>query len=246
MGVRSFTNQYISNIQGRVSKLYNLFSAILLLCFISLPAEASIYRVQSPLNNGDGYLSVGPAGAQTAEKFQTFQSVMINTIEWWGSYDSISPSLESFTVRIFKDDGTGNPGSQALYEKIFQGLGDNSEQLIDLFGVPVFRYELLIPDWHLLNNQSYFLSIFSNDASHNWYWLETENPIDNKTWHRSFDSDLWRIDGASFDMSYLIRAQFVTNISEPSTLFLLLLPLLYLSWGKFFNLRKPLKIHISS
>ncbi|MCP5242905.1 MAG: hypothetical protein H6940_05650, partial [Burkholderiales bacterium] len=100
----------------------------LLIFLIILPLSAgAIILEQAPLDDGDGSLSVGPSGIQIAtDDFQFANTVLLTNIRWWGSYDPSAPATESFTVRLFADDGFGNPETNAFFETVFAGNGDSS------------------------------------------------------------------------------------------------------------------------
>lgn len=214
------------------------FFAMLLLGVLSFTANALVLE-QEPdsfngVDGGDGYLSVGPADTQVAEDFQFANNVTLTTISWWGSYDSAPPSTESFTVRIFEStvesDGTKNPADDFLYETIFTGPRDGNENLVDLFGVAVFRYDAGV-SWLLSGGVNYYLSVFNNDGSQSWYWLESSDDLtgSNTAWFRRTDDDSWVFDKPALNLSFRLTGNSVTNIPEPTTLFLVFMPLLWLA-----------------
>lgn len=211
--------------------MYSIRKLTLLISLIIFPLSTSaVVLEQAPYSfdgvaGGNSYLSVGPAGTQVAEDFQFVGDVTLTAISWWGSYDPVIPLSESFTVRVFSDDGTGDPAINPLYETVFTGSGDGGENLIDLFGAPVFRYDAGV-NWLLQGGEDYYLSIFNNDGGQDWYWLESQAG-DNTGWYRSADADPWLFDNISLNMSFRLIADSVTNVPEPATLFLLLLPLLW-------------------
>ncbi len=205
--------------------LKRLFT-LLLLSMFSLTASAVVLE-QAPLNNGDGASGVGPTGTQVAENFQFANSVTLTSISWWGSYDDSAPDSESFTVRIFEDDGAGNPANTSLYETTFAGSGNDSS-LVDSYGVTVSQYDVSVSSWLLQGGVNYYLSVFSNDDRQNWYWLES-SAGDNLIWPRAADVDPWNAESGTLNLSFRLTAdQITTNVPEPATLFLVLLPSLWL------------------
>lgn len=205
-----------------VKRLFTL----LLLSMFSLTASAVVLE-QAPLDNGDGYLSKRLAGTTIAEDFRFTTDVTLTSISWWGSYVDSAPDPESFTVRIFEDDGAGNPASTSLYETMFAESGNDSG-LVDLFGVTVFQYDVSVSSWLLQSGVNYYLSVFSNDDSQEWYWLES-SVGDSLIWSRAADGDPWSAESEALNMSFRLTAdQATTNVPEPATLFLLLLPSLWL------------------
>lgn len=208
-----------------IRALKRLFT-LLLLSMFSLTASAVVLE-QAPLDDGDGVLSVGSAGAQVAENFQFTDSVTLTSISWWGSYDASAPDSESFTVRIFEDDGAGNPANTSLYETTFAGSGSDSG-LVDSYGVTVSQYDVSVSSWLLQGGVNYYLSVFSNDDRQNWYWLES-SVGDSSIWSRAADRDQWDVESGTLNLSFRLTAdQITTNVSEPATLFLVLLPSLWL------------------
>ncbi|GJL76867.1 hypothetical protein [Nitrosomonas sp.] len=189
--------------------------------FFSLSASAIVLE-QSPLDGGDGSLSVGPSGIQiAADNFQFASDAQLTSISWWGSYDPAAPVTESFTVRLFEDDGFGNPETNFLFETIFTGTGDSSGGLTDLFGGTVYQYDISV-NQSLQGGVDYYLSVFNNDHAQDWFWLESA--AGNGTgWSRAADGDIWNFDQSAPNMSYRLT----TNVPEPATLLLMLLPLLW-------------------
>lgn len=216
------------NIKSRenimICALKRLFT-LLLLSMFSLTVSAAVLE-QAPLDNGDGVQSVGSAGTQAAESFQFTDDVTLTTVSWWGSYDSDAPATESFTVRIFGDDGAGNPATGSLYGDTFTVSGDDSEGFIDFYGGTVFRYDINV-SWSLQGGVNYYLSVFSNDDGQNWFWLESSTG-NGLNWSRAADGDSWTANDAALDLSFSLTAdQVVTSVPEPATLFLVLLPALW-------------------
>lgn len=210
----------------------NNIRQLILLMFLSiLPLSATaVVLEQAPLNGGDGSLSVGPSGVQIAtDDFQFVSNVQLTNIRWWGSYDSTAPVTESLTVRIFADDGFGSPQSSFLFESVFSGTGDSSGGLTDLFGGTVYQYDLGV-NQVLQGNTNYYLSVFNNDGNQGWYWLESAAG-NNTGWSRAADGDAWNFDSATLNMSFQLTADTTTVgvVSEPWTLPLMILPMLWLA-----------------
>lgn len=197
---------------------------ILLIFLIILPLPASaVILEQAPLDGGDGSLSVGPSGIQIAtDDFQFANTIQLTNIRWWGSYDPAAPVTESFTVRLFADDGSGNPETNAFFETTFAGNGDSSSGLVDLFGGTVYQYDLGVNQL-LQGGADYYLSVFNNDGAQDWYWLESATG-NNTGWSRAADGDAWNFDASTLNMSF----QLTGVIPEPATLLLMILPLLWL------------------
>ncbi|MBX3629679.1 MAG: hypothetical protein KF908_07120 [Nitrosomonas sp.] len=210
--------------------MYSIRKLTLLIFLSILPLSASaVILEQAPLDGGDGSLSVGLSGVQIAtDDFQFTGNVQLTNIRWWGSYDPAAPVTESLTVRIFADDGFGNPQSGFLFESVFSGTGNSSGGLTDLFGGTVYQYDLGV-NQVLQGNTNYYLSVFNNDGNQGWYWLESATG-NNTGWSRAADGDAWNFDLATLNMSFQLTADTVTTgIPEPFTLSLMLLPMLWLA-----------------
>ncbi|HNP26022.1 MAG TPA: PEP-CTERM sorting domain-containing protein [Nitrosomonas sp.] len=203
--------------------MYSIRQLTVLMFLIILPLPASAVMLeQAPLDGGDGSLSVGPSGIQIAtDDFQFANTVLLTNIRWWGSYDPAAPVTESLTVRLFADDGSGNPETNAFFETTFAGNGDGSGGLTDLFGGAVFQYDLGVNQL-LQGGADYYLSVFNNDGAQDWYWLES-SAGNNTGWSRAADGDAWNFDAAALNMSF----QLTGVIPEPATLLLMALPLLW-------------------
>jgi len=202
------------------------FIGVVVLFAFSISASALTF-MQSPIDGGDGSLSVKSAGAQIADNFQFATNVTLTNISWWGSYDPNAPASESLTARIFADNGAGAPAVNPLLETVFAGTGDDSDGLFDLFGGTVFRYDVSVNQL-LQGGVNYFLSVFNNDDAQDWYWLESAAG-ENTGWSRAADSDAWSLDDPALNMSFQLTADPIdTPMPIPGTLFLMLLPLLWL------------------
>ena len=206
-----------------MSKL-KLMLFLVLLSFLSTTVNAVVLE-QAPLDGGDGSLSVGPSGVQIAtDDFQFANTVQLTNISWWGSYDPNAPATESFTVRLFEDDGFGNPETNPFLETTFSGNGDSSGGLFDFFGGTVYQYDLGV-NQILQGGVNYYLSVFNNDGAQDWYWLESATG-NNTGWSRAADGDVWSFDSSTLNMSFQLTADAV--VSEPITLLLMILPMLWL------------------
>ncbi|MCP5244563.1 MAG: hypothetical protein H6937_00790 [Burkholderiales bacterium] len=205
-------------------KKFRLAVILILLFLFSITAQAVVLE-QAPFDGGDGSLSVGPSGVQIAtDDLQFSNTVQLTTISWWGSYDPDVPATESFTVRLFADDGFGNPETNAFFETIFTGNGDSSGGLVDSIGSTVFQYDLGVNQL-LQGGVNYYLSVFSNDSTQDWYWLESATG-NNTGWSRQTDGDAWKFDAVTLNMSFQLTADAV--VSAPITLLLMILPMLWL------------------
>ncbi len=203
------------------------FLVIALLSAYSFSANAAVIE-QAPLDGGDGSLSLGPAGIQiAADNFQFSNDVQLTSISWWGSYDPNAPVGESFSVRIFEDNGSGNPAVNFLLETTFTGTGDSSAGFVDLFGGTVFQYNANV-NQSLQGGVDYYLSIFNNDNQQDWFWLASAVGS-NEGWSRAADGDAWNFDVNALNMSFRLST---ANVPEPATLFLIMLPLLWLALRK--------------
>ena len=128
-------------------------------------------------------------------------------------------------MRLFEDDGFGNPETNPFLETTFSGNGDSSGGLFDLFGGTVYQYDLGV-NQILQGGVNYYLSVFNNDGAQDWYWLESATG-NNTGWSRAADGDAWNFDVATLNMSFRLTADSV--VSEPNILILMTFPLLWLA-----------------
>lgn len=210
--------------------MYSIRQLTFSMFLILLPLSAgAVMLEQSPQDGGDGSLSVGPSGIQIAtDDFQFANTVVLKNIRWWGSYDPAAPATESLSVRLFADDGSGNPETSAFFETTLSGNGDSGGGLTDLFGGTVFQYDIGVNQL-LQGGTDYYLSVFNNDSAQDWYWLESAAG-NNTGWSRAADGDAWNFDAAALNMSFQLTA---APIPVPATLFLMLPPLLWLGRSRF-------------
>ena len=204
-------------------------------------AVSAVVLEQAPSGGGDGSLSVGLMGAQVADDFSFATNVALTDISWWGSYVSGPQATESFTIRIFGDNGSSAPNVAPLFETSFSGNGDSSESLADLYGGTVYRYDITLASALMLTGGvDYYLSVFNDDDRDEWYWLESASG-DNLGWSRASDADEWGLDnndpqnGVIVNMSYKLTADPVA-VPAPAPLLLMGLPLLW--FGRRFILKR--------
>lgn len=206
--------------------------------FIALSSAASaVVLEQAPFGGGDGSRSMAPnMGAQVAEDFQFANDVSLTNISWWGSYDGDPLATEDFIVRIFEDNGSGDPKVASLLETGFSGNGDSGDGFSDLYGGIVYRYDITLASaLALAGGVDYYLSVYINDdigSPADWYWLESASG-DNIGWSRASDADGWTPDnndpqnGIIVNMSYRLTADEVAAVPEPAPLLLMGLPMLW-------------------
>ncbi len=210
--------------------VFKRFLAVSVAALLFSTANA-VEIAQAPLNNGGGKLSMAPhAGYQVAENFQFTNDVSLTKISWWGSYDGSPLTTESFTVRIFKDNGSGGPEVDTLLETSFSGSG-SSTTLTDAYTVDVYRYDIVLSSvLALTGGVDYYLSVYLDDSIGNnlsdWYWLESASG-DSTGWSRALDADAWTKNTQTLNMSYRLTADPVATVPAPATLLLMLPAMLW-------------------
>lgn len=175
-------------------------------------ANAGVLLQQAPLDNGTGFYSSIGGGVQNADNFVFGAAVKLDGIGWWGSYSD--DQGDDFVVRIFSDN-SGSPDTAPLNE-FNQVATKSSTSLMDDAGQTVSYYEIALSPLDLQAG-TYYLSIMNEQGV--WNWLEADAGNGNNWW-RIADGDPWDLD-QTFDFSFALMGNRVTNVPEPSSLALL-------------------------
>ncbi len=98
----------------------------------------------------------------------------IARIEWWGKETVDAVANETFVVRLFADNGSGNPKTVPLYAI---PVGDGSRESTGQTagdGNPIYHYQVDFTPFSLEPGKAYYLSILS--STRKWGWMEHGSP----------------------------------------------------------------------
>ena len=135
-------------------------SGILLLFFISVNAQASLYE-QLPYSTAGALNSSTPF--QVYDDFILPTSASINTITWWGFHYGTNPQ---FTYTIYSDNAN-SPGSVYYTASGSPNLGSYTTtdgQVIDQYSIN------LGTTFTVSTGTTYWLSIYNTDTNSLWGW----------------------------------------------------------------------------
>jgi hypothetical protein len=204
---------------------------ILLACLalaLPLPALSALLHGQAPVDGGDGAFSNASAGAQNADNFSVSAPEHIESITWWGSYDTLD--TDSFIVRILSDSA-GAPGPVLRdYQSI--SVTATPTALADIQAAQVYRYDFTLPDSLLLPPGSFYLSVTDETQNSAWHWL-ADSGGDSAGWQRVGDGDAWSPQanaGLAFGVNGRPAAG-LPELAEPSSAWLFGMGLLPLAAG---------------
>ena len=136
----------------------------------AMSCVAAVYgqTIQNPLNPSLTGAFSELEGQQVATRFQLTQASLLQTLAWYGRYESVFPvpSPVLFCVRIFSDAG-GLPAASPLRELCVPATAQDS----GIMGWSLYSVALGIP----VNAGTYWLSILESDVrtplAHPYEWL---------------------------------------------------------------------------
>jgi hypothetical protein len=194
-----------------------LLAGFLILASVS-QARADII-VLRPLDlGGEGQFSnTGPyTHQQVADPFALSQAMTLQSLLWYGRYDSpVAQTDFTFTIRLFADSG-GAPALTPIQQ--VDVLVTSTSLSAD--PVPWRSYSTTLPAW-TIGPGTYWLSILENDPGTpaagytQWLWGDTSGAGTRAIRHD--DSEAWV---AGLDVNHAFTLQ-GTAVPEPSSLLLL-------------------------
>jgi hypothetical protein len=187
-------------------------------------AEAGPIYSQSLPDDGTslGTFSSLSGGNQVADNFSLGQEYSITGLTWWGSYFE-SDVADSFTVRLFSDDG-GQPLENAdiLDSNPLPAIQTTESGVTDVYGQQIYRYEVSLNVF--LGPGDFYLSVM-NDADDEWYWADAASGGDSANWFRVDATESWG-EESGWDLAFVLSGeQVVAEVPEPASWVLILLGL---------------------
>ncbi|MEI6335610.1 MAG: hypothetical protein WCS87_13710 [Methylococcaceae bacterium] len=198
----------------RPSQYRPLVIATLLIGLIS-SADASVSYQQDPVNEGNVIFANTSAGAVIADNFSVASAFNLESLSWWGGYDT--SDSDNFIITLHSD-ASGIPGTQ-LKEYSSINVTATAASLIDISGAPVYRYDYTLPTALSLASGSYYLSITNETTASNWYWL-TGTGGDAQHWNLDSDGSTWVVD-SSGDLATAVQYS-VTAVPIPPAFLLMM------------------------
>jgi PEP-CTERM motif-containing protein len=220
-------------------KSKQLLTGLVLALVIPMAQAAPIYS-QTVLDDGSsfGTFSSLDGGNQIADNFSLGYQYSVTGLTWWGSYFD-SDVADSFTVRLFSDDG-GQPLENAdILDS--NSLAVNQTTVLgatDYYGQQIYRYEVSLNV--LLGPGDFYLSIM-NDAADpygEWFWADAASG-DQVNWFRVDANEPWT-EYPDYDLAFVLNGErVVTEVPEPGTWVLMLLGL----FGLLLQTRRQCSAH---
>ena len=168
-----------------------LIIATLLIGLIS-SADASVSYQQNPVNEGNVIFANTSMGAIIADNFSVASAFNLESLSWWGSYDT--NDSDNFIITLHSD-ASGVPGTQ-LQEYSSINVTATATSLFDISAAPVYRYDYTLPNALSLASGSYYLSITNETTASGWYWL-TGTGGDAQHWNLDSDGSTWVVNSGS-------------------------------------------------
>jgi len=192
-----------------------------LLACAGLPATADTIFDNGGPNLEVAYLSDFDNFQEMADDFLLQAGANVVTdVHWWGVYAGTdSPGTDTFTIRIFEDNG-GGPQTGALYQ--FSGIGGNRTATgdRDASEFNMYAYSADVTPTLLTPGTTYWISILNdttNDPDDNWYWADSAEIGGNDSFRR--------VDGAAWTAWSSEEAFYLTGtgavVPEPASMTLL-------------------------
>ena len=190
-------------------------------------ASAAVVFEQSPADGNDAFPSI--SAEQSADGFTLSTAASVTGLTWWGSYSQDPTTLpaDAFSVRIFADNGSGEPAANPS-ETIpaLQQLTRSPTALFDQTGAPVYRFDLVVAPVTLAGATNWYLAVVNEfdvgDPNAAWYWLLSDTTGEN--FYRFVDGDAWSSDPGppKGNLAFLVSGDPRTAIPLPGSLLLVL------------------------
>ena len=188
---------------------------------IALPASADVIFDNGAPDLGESWVSDVAWYAEQADDFQLQPgATLLTDVHWWGVYGGEqTPQIDSFTIRLFADNG-GTPDTGQFYEVsgIDGGRVATGTQEDGFFDI--YSYSADIAPIALSANTTYWISITndtSNDPDDYWYWT-TSNFQGGNGVYRLADGGVWDGSTAS-ELAFYLTGR--TVVPEPASMTLL-------------------------
>lgn len=179
---------------------------------LSVSVHASQTFEQSAIDGGDAIFANNTSGAILADNFTLTAKSHLESIAWWGSYDS--NDLDDFIIRLYSDASSA-PGAEIHnYSGIV--VNTSSTALIDISNAPVYRYDYTFPLALELNSGTYYLSITNETNNSGWYWSFGTNG-DSKHWNMASNGITWESNNG--DQAFQVK--YTTIVPLPSAFWLM-------------------------
>ena len=187
---------------------------------IALPASADVIFDNGAPDLGESWWSEVGDNYQEADDFVLQAgATFLTDVHWWGVYASDqSPQTDSFTIRLFADDG-GAPDTTPFYEVSGIDGGRVSTGTYEDGTFEIYSYWADIAPINLASNTTYWISILNdtaNDTNDNWYWTTSDSTSGNGA-QRFGDGGAWSDVGDEFAFYLTGR----TVVPEPASMTLL-------------------------
>lgn len=116
----------------------------------------------------------------------------IARVEWWGAAPRSDTSPQSFTVRVFGDNGSGKPGVTPLHSISVSSVARYDTGVVSpSSGASIQRYVADLVSFSLDAGEAHYLSIVRDDGN-TWSWHYTDDdPPPSEVYHRSASDAEW-------------------------------------------------------
>lgn len=185
---------------------------LLLLVFLitatSLGSAWAAVVVSQPLDptKGGEYSNLGPSNQQVADDFTLSQSVILDSVTWYGRYDDPTlsvPNPTDFAIRFFGDNAGTPEVIPILSLSVSAAPVVSGSFYIDVNGaqIPWYEYTAPLPAFGLAAD-TFWLSIVEDDAgttpsgTTQWLWADTSTAglrsfrnTDGQPWNTGLDID---------------------------------------------------------
>jgi len=225
-----------------ISKLFINNLAVIALVIFAIFWQSSVNAMvvysQSPVAD-DSFLGDG-VNITTANDFFVFADdfglvadTIVTSVRWWGIYGGSVPlSVENtdFSVTFYSDNG-GLPDENSIVSTIQSTVTRTTTTLVDtFFGDDIFQFEMTIPSIALSADTPYYLSV-ENHLFDDFYWIYNEPSVETNHFVRDLLIDDPFVEDVDFpyNFAFQILGEQDAQVSEPSSLILLVFGLILLS-----------------
>lgn len=203
------------------TKFRSVLAATLFLGLVASTQASTSYQ-QSPVDGGDAIFANASSGAIIADNFSVGNSFNLESLSWWGSYDT--NDSDNFIIHLHAD-ASGLLGT-LIHDYSSISVSKTVTALTDISNAPVYRYDFSLPTVVSLTAGNYYLSITNETTASGWYWLNGSGG-DAQQWALASDGSTWTV-GSTNDLAFMVQYTQTSAVPVPPAFLLMMSGLLVL------------------
>ncbi len=171
---------------------------VLLMGFAAVASADLVYEQDLSEIDNYGFMS-NIDGDLSADNFSIAETVSIQSIEWFGMYDSAGSGVsDTFDIKIYDMSGSEQFGAIGL-----TSAGKTASGVYDAYGAVIYKYEADVAGWELTAGE-YLISISNGNSDYSdWYWADGTGG-DGISYY--LDSGIWTAEDLGADMAFALNS----------------------------------------